>query len=245
VVGGAGAGALRTGQLAYRAETIVRGGQAIDQALHVGQGFYNSCEQFGEGNYLSGMAHLAIAGLGARGALAKWYDMPRMRRTLNAAERVFYPAAVDFPTYARMPRRAFGNRLEMIRNPSVKYRASNLFHDNRPSNLVRGQYWGRNPSGRADGMQLQHTWFMDKDLRFPQWARNAGLNLIEVPGRLNSWMGDHVWRNRAFRFQVTSLLGVAGTAAHETTQYLMSLFSAGTDRDAGSAAESGKAGSPK
>jgi hypothetical protein len=94
-------------------------------------------------------------------------------------------------------------------------------------------------------MQLQHTWFMDKDLRVPQWARNAGLNLIEVPGRLNSWMGDNVWRNRMFRFQVTSLLGVAGTAGFETTQELMRLFSAGSDRDAMGRPSDGGSCSPK
>jgi RHS repeat-associated protein len=237
--------ALRIGRLAFKAETVVRGGQAIDQALHVGQGFYNSIEQFGEGNYLAAMASLAMAGVGARGALAKWYDMPRVRSVLNAAERPFYPAGVDYPIYDKMPWRAFGNRLEMIRNPKVKYRPTNLFHDDRISDRARAQYWERNASGRADGSQLQHTWFMDSDLRFPQWLRNAGLNLVEVPGRLNSWMGHDVWRNRLFRFHVGSLLGVAAGATFETTQYLAYLLSGGRDRGATGGADGGGTGSTK
>lgn len=245
IVTGTTAAAQRTGQLAYRAETIIRGGQAVDQTINVGQGFYNSYEQFGKGNYLAGMAYLGIAGLGARGAMAKWYDMPRMRRILNARERPFYPLGADFPTYANMPGRAFGNSFKGLFNRKFLKRFSQGFSDDRTSKAVRGEYWSRNASARAEGMQLQHTWFMNKDLRFPQWARNAGLNLIEVPGRLNSWMGDNVWRNRMFRFQVASLLGVAGTASYETTLELTDLFSGGKGRDAAGRAVDGPSGTPK
>ncbi len=227
VVTGPTAAAQHIGQLAYRAETIVRGGQAIDQTISVGQGFYNSYEQLGQGNYLAGMVSLGMAGLGARGAMAKWYDMPRMRRPLNARETPFYPTGARFPTYANMPGRAFGNSFRMQLNRSFLQRFRQGFVDDRTSRDVRGEYWTRNASGRAEGMQLQHTWVMDKDLRFPQWARNAGLNLIEVPGRLNSWMGDGVWRNRMYRFQVLSLLGVAGAAGSATTLELTRLFSGG------------------
>jgi len=65
--------------------------------------------------------------------------------------------------------------------------AGRFFYDNRTFNAVRQQYWRAN--GPANGQSLHHWLFPQRATGIAQGVRNAGFNLMEMPGRLNSWMG--------------------------------------------------------
>ena len=54
----------------------------------------------------------------------------------------------------------------------------------------------------------------------PQGLRNAGLNLLEIPGALNSWMTNMPSRNYAFRATVSAILAGTGYGAYKITEFL-------------------------
>lgn len=221
VPGGAGAAikayrmgdaALTAGTTAYRAERSVRLGQAGMHAVNAGRSLYNAQGEFANGNYGWGTFNLLMAGVGARGMGAKWYNAPRPtpRRPINSRE-----ASSAFPGqqgklhfWGNGPWRPFSNKLSLLRNPRSPYNIRNIFSDDRPFRNVTSQYW--RASGGARGNSLQHTFALNSG-NMPRWFRNAGFNLVEVPGRINSWMGANTLRNLMFRGQVLTSMGIGGS----------------------------------
>ncbi|MDP9373954.1 MAG: DUF6531 domain-containing protein, partial [Chloroflexota bacterium] len=102
------------------------------------------------------------------------------------------------------------------RNPRLRYAFRNIFYNDRPYEAVSRQYW----RGQANGNSLQHLWAMNSTRWVPQGLRNAGLNLLETPGALNSWMTNMPSRNYAFRATVSAILAGTGYGTYKITEFL-------------------------
>jgi hypothetical protein len=113
------------------------------------------------------------------------------------------------------PWRAFGETWEMLTNRRVQYNLLDLFYDNRTRSAVLSQYRGRPGWVRNIGNSLQHLWTMESSAGVPRGLRQAGLNLLEVPGSLNRWMTDIPARNIGLRAAVASILTATGLGAYE------------------------------
>jgi RHS repeat-associated protein len=149
---------------------------------------------------------------------------------LGGGLRVFGPAIKEFAEpliggarqmfqrSAAGPWRIFGDTWRLIRPRSTfKYSVKNIFSDSRTWNAIQKQYW----RGQANGNSLQHLWTLRTNGVLPQQFRNAGWNLIEVPKTLNTWMGDSLARNLAFRGIVASILAATGTLSYTATSHLI------------------------
>ena len=76
-------------------------------------------------------------------------------------------------------------------------------------------YWrGR---ARSLGLQLQHTWVMNKSWWMPEGLRNSWLNLIEVPAAFNNWMNGVLWREHSFRLFMNTLVKADFMATYNLT----------------------------
>jgi hypothetical protein len=64
-------------------------------------------------------------------------------------------------------------------------------------------------------------WFQNQSRWVPQGLRNAGFNLLELPGSLNTWMGGIAGRELAFRGIVTSILAGTGLGSYKATTGIM------------------------
>jgi RHS repeat-associated protein len=115
------------------------------------------------------------------------------------------------------PWRAFGNNWRLLSNPRTAYSWRNIFSDSRTYNAISKQYW----RGQANGNSLQHLWSLRTNGLLPQRFRNAGWNLLEVPRQLNTWMGDILARNYAFRAIVGSILTGTGLGSYYATDALL------------------------
>jgi RHS repeat-associated protein len=115
------------------------------------------------------------------------------------------------------PWRTFGETWEMLRNRRVQYNLLDLAYDNRTRAAVLSQYRGRPGWAVGIGNSIQHLWAMESSAWVPRGLRQAGLNLIEVPGALNSWMTNIPARNIGFRAAVASILTATGLGAYEVT----------------------------
>ncbi|GAA1662307.1 hypothetical protein GCM10009744_65140 [Kribbella alba] len=115
------------------------------------------------------------------------------------------------------PWRAFGETWEMLTNRRVQYNLLNLFSDNRTRDAVLSQYRGRPGWVTNIGNSIQHLWAMESSAGVPRGLRQAGLNLLEVPGALNGWMSNIPARNYGLRGAVASILAATGLGAYELT----------------------------
>ncbi|MBT1704922.1 DUF6531 domain-containing protein [Chryseosolibacter indicus] len=115
--------------------------------------------------------------------------------------------------------RAFGNTWRMLRNPRIQYTWRRIFWDPRSFENVSSQYW-RVTRG-ANGNALHHLWFQNQSRWVPQGLRNAGFNLLEIPGALNTWMGGRLGRELAFRGIVTTILTGTGVGSYAGTSALL------------------------
>jgi hypothetical protein len=95
----------------------------------------------------------------------------------------------------------------------------NLFWDPRRFKAISLQYWSR--SGGAHGMNLHHLWIQNQSRWVPQGIRNSGLNLLEIPGSLNNWMGGRMAREVGFRLATGSLLAGTGYGSYKGTTLLL------------------------
>jgi hypothetical protein len=77
-------------------------------------------------------------------------------------------------------------------------RFQRFFYDNRPYSKIGPEYWQKpyGPAGGRFGSSLDHWLFSRTNTAIPQGIRNAGFNMIELPGvirtpvgGLNQWMG--------------------------------------------------------
>jgi RHS repeat-associated protein len=115
---------------------------------------------------------------------------------------------------------------------SLGVRFLRLFYDNRPFGQISREYWALR--GGWKGRDLSHIFFSRSWKAIPQGFRNAGLNLVELPGlvgvfhrslSLNRWMGlapywrgsRHFWTRIAARsmdwgIRVGGVGAVGGTA---------------------------------
>lgn len=125
--------------------------------------------------------------------------------------------------------RAFGNTWRLLSNPRVQYNWRNLFWNPNAFRNVSRQYWRL--SGGANGSALHHPWFQNQSRWIPQGLRNAGFNLLEIPGSLNTWMGGRLGRELAFRGIVTSILAGTGLGSYKATSGIMDWASSGGNND--------------
>ncbi len=239
VPGGAGAAikayrlgdaALTVGSTAYKAERGVRLGQATMHGVGAARGLVTAQQQFSQGNYGWGAFSLVMSGVGARGMGSKWYNAPRPtpRTPISSpfATSPFQGRDGKLHFWSDGPWRAFGNNLSLIRNPRSPYGIRNIFSDDRTFRNVSKQYW--RASGGANGGSLQHTFTLNSG-NMPQWFKNAGFNLVEVPKRINSWMGDDRLRNAMFKGQVLTSMGIGGSAGGWTTKAVIDMLFGGDD----------------
>jgi RHS repeat-associated protein len=87
----------------------------------------------------------------------------------------------------------------------LRVKARRFFWDNREFEIVSKEYWAKR--GGANGGALHHWFFNQSERWVPRGLRNAGWNLLQVPGfrgvfhrslDLNTWMGfAKNWRNSA------------------------------------------------
>ena len=115
--------------------------------------------------------------------------------------------------------RAFGNTWRMLANPRIQYTWRNIFRNPNAFENVSKQYW--RVSGGADGKALHHLWFQNQSQWVPQGLRNAGFNLLEIPGSLNTWMGGRLAREWAFRGIVASILAPTAFGSYKATSELL------------------------
>ena len=116
------------------------------------------------------------------------------------------------------PWRPIGNTWKLLKNPRTKYTLKNIVYDNRKFKAVSGQYW-RVTKG-AHGKHLHHLFGQNHTKWIPQGLKNCGLNLLEVPGPLNSWMGGMLAREVGFRIGVISLLTSTTYAGYRFGSFL-------------------------
>ncbi len=213
--------ALEVGSTAFKAERTVRTAQTVDQGVNVIQGGYEAYTSFDEGSYGWGMFYLGMSAVGARGLMAKPFDMPSYgRRTPGPDGRL--------PRFGDLSWRPWSNTWPLIRpgrNPNIDYSWRKLFWDDRDYEKVSRQYWRvSRGAGGQEGSSLQHLWIRAQRVPgggsrspFPQGLRNAGLNLMEIPKRYNSHLGGRAVHEFRFRGAVLALAGATGTGAYYTT----------------------------
>jgi hypothetical protein len=121
--------------------------------------------------------------------------------------------------------RAFSNSWRLIANPRTKFGFGNLINEARLGRegfkAVSKQYW-RASSG-AQGKALHHIW-IQQQTQLPAWLeplRNSGLNLLEIGGPLNSWMGGQLLRETGFRLAVVGALATVGYGSYSATSDLL------------------------
>lgn len=131
------------------------------------------------------------------------------------------------------PWRLFGNTWRLLRNPRTEYSLKNIFWDSRTYDAIRQQYWRRG----ANGSSLQHLWSLRTNGILPQPMRNAGWNLLEVPGSLNTWMGDNLARNLSLRGIVASILTGTGLGSYKATSGIMDWLNDDNDQGESSTRE--------
>jgi RHS repeat-associated protein len=115
--------------------------------------------------------------------------------------------------------RFFGNTWKMLRNPRIQYNLKQIFWNPKSFESVSKQYW--RVSRGADGKALHHLLFQNQSKWIPQGLRNAGFNLLEIPGPLNTWMGGQLGRELAFRGTVLSVLAGTGIASFKSADWLL------------------------
>jgi RHS repeat-associated protein len=108
---------------------------------------------------------------------------------------------------ASLVTRPFSNVGRMLTDPKIKYSLKNLLWDNRTFASVRQQYW--RISGGANGSNLHHWLFQNSWKWVPQGLRNAGFNLIEIPGFLNQWAGGIAFREWLIRLGILGSSGLS------------------------------------
>ena len=115
--------------------------------------------------------------------------------------------------------RPFGNTSHLLKNKGIQYTWKNMFWDSRNFKAVSQQYW--RVSNGAKGSALHHLWFENQYKWIPEGIRNAGLNLLEIPAGLNTWMGGRPMREWMFRVGVSSLMTSTFKASYIGTNSLM------------------------
>jgi hypothetical protein len=120
------------------------------------------------------------------------------------------------------PWRPVGNTWRMLRSNRIRYGPRNIFYDSRTFGAVSTQYW--RVSRGAQGKALHH-WLVQNQSRWvPRGLRNAGINLLEVPAGLNTWMGGRLLREAGFRVAVLSTLGATGYTSYSLTRAVTDSF---------------------
>ena len=153
--------------------------------------------------------------------------------------------------------RFFGNTWKLLwkgYNGKLSYGVSKLFWNPGGADPLRtyteqtafksisGQYWRQ--SGGAGGKALHHLWFQNQSRWIPRGLRNAGFNLLEIPGPLNTWMGGRLWRELAFRSGVATLLTGVGLSSYGITSGLADWLNDDDDEDTPGKPGSGKQNHP-
>ncbi|MCC5929576.1 MAG: hypothetical protein JJU28_10050 [Cyclobacteriaceae bacterium] len=121
--------------------------------------------------------------------------------------------------------RAFGSTMTLLRkgyssSSRLQYGIERLFWNNRSFSSVSNQYWSQSV-GRANGKALHHLFFQNQTQWIPRGIRNAGFNLLEIPGPLNTWMGGRFGREVAFRGLISTLLAGTGYGSYKLTDSLL------------------------
>jgi len=143
----------------------------------------------------------------------------------QAAEPVISGAREMFSRTVGGNWRAFGNTWTLLRkgyssSSRLQYGLDRLFWNNRTFSSVSNQYWSQS-TGRANGKALHHIFFQNQSQWIPRGLRNAGFNLLEIPGPLNNWMGGRIGREWAFRGLISSILGATGYGSYRLTDSLL------------------------
>jgi len=134
--------------------------------------------------------------------------------------------------------RLFGNTLKLATNQKNQWRWWNIFYNNRGNPLkddaagfksVSDQYW--RVSGGANGKNLHHWLFQNQTKWIPRGIRNSGLNLLELPARLNNWAGGRFLREALIRTGVLGILGATGYGSGKATQELLDKLDPSSSRD--------------
>jgi hypothetical protein len=90
-----------------------------------------------------------------------------------------------------MTYRPSGNLGALIEQKGIVSELRRMFWDN-VGKWARVRYW---KAGGGAGDRALHHWMLpNRWMRVPNGLRQAGFNLMEILGRLNSWMGAGPWR---------------------------------------------------
>lgn len=105
----------------------------------------------------------------------------------------------------------FSNKTKLLikghsKKSRVKYSLKNLVSDDRTHSAIRAQYRRSNPREGLGEIHLHHLWFQNKNKKVPRRFRNMGLNYLEIPGELNTWMGGRNKREFTFRAIVAGIM---------------------------------------
>jgi hypothetical protein len=129
--------------------------------------------------------------------------------------------------FGRQWRLIFENRngsYSLWRGNRFKYDMRNLIFEPRkgPRGFadVSRQYW----RGGADGNSLQHLWSTNTHGILPDWFRNSGLNLMEIPRGLNTWAGGRLPRELGIRFVTAGLGATVGFGSYFAVSDLQGLL---------------------
>lgn len=180
-----------------------------------------------KGSLYGGLAQGAIGGVYGLRSLAPRVSQSSLWR--NFATRDFRGPLGNW--------RLFGNTLNLATNQKNQWRWWNIFYNNR-GNLLRDragfesvskQYW--RVSHGANGKDLHHWLFQNQSRWIPRGFRNSGLNLLELPGRLNKWGGGRPLREGLIRTGVLGILGATGYASSKATQELLDKLDPSSSRN--------------
>jgi hypothetical protein len=148
------------------------------------------------------------------------YRMARVvGRTSSAVVRDVATGAREMAVRAWQPDkwRAFGNMGAFLRKSRENW--WKLVWNNQVSKAARNEYW---ELGRVGRRIAQHHWLIqDQTTWIKQGFRNARLNYLEIPSKLNSWMAGIATREVSFRLTVVTAVKADFLVAYKSTESLI------------------------
>jgi RHS repeat-associated protein len=216
--GTAAAGSAAGGGLGWFGSFVVSGATGAANMTVARAGFHRMFPEYVDkptvGSAAGDFAAAGVLKVVAAPVLARF--APGLIRSVSAPIR---EAAEGIARARQGPWRVFGAQWGLLRGQST-YRWWNLFFDDRTrstvlSQLRRSPGWERNI-----GNSMQHLWAMESG-SMPQWFRNAGFNLMEVPRGLNSWMTNIPSRNIQLRVAVAGMAAITALTSAELTTRVM------------------------
>lgn len=172
----------------------------------------------GRGRYMEGGVSL-LAAVPALGFFAGGTKL--MKGTLKTAFRSTSGTKQIIRRSMNGKWRAFGNTGTLLRkgyssSSRLQYSTSRLFWNDRTFNSISQQYWRQ--SGGAHGKHLHHWLFQNQTKWVPRGIRGSGINHLEIPKALNTWMGGRLGRELAGRGIVLGILGGTGYTSYRGTE---------------------------